>query len=272
MRSRRAWQLAASFAAAVLLLGVIMASWQGGSPAPVAAEMPADPAAPVPAAMREPDDDPGSPPATTEAADSRPDVARLFALDAAGRLVIDADTGMALEALIGDMPEQPSPLDVRRTEDALRKGLPAREAARAIGLLRSYRAYVAEVESQVAPGGIPQSLDEVDALFDRMTALRLRHFDRATAEALFGTHDAYARYTMQTTFIEQDGSLSGPVKQDRLDRLRAQLPEEVKAMIPLLSPEMEQVEREVARMRREGATDEQVEAFRHRQALPRPGG
>jgi lipase chaperone LimK len=173
---------------------------------------------------------------------------------------------------MGDLPEQPSPLDVQRMEDALRKGLPAREAARAIGLLRSYRAYVAEVESQVAPGGIPQSLDDVNALFDRMAALRLKHFDRATADRLFGTHEAYARYTMQSTFIEQDGSLSGPVKQDRLDRLRAQLPEEVRAMIPPLSPELEQMEREVARMRREGATDEQVEAFRQRQALPRPGG
>lgn len=272
MRSRRAWQLAASSAVAVLLLGVVIASWLGGSPPPAAAGIPAVQAEPAPAAESAPDDDPGAPPATAEAADARPDVARLFELDAAGHLVIDADTGVALEALIGDLPEQPSPLDVRRTEDALRKGLPAREAAKAIGLLRSYRAYVAEVESQVAPGGIPQSLGEVDALFDRMAALRLKHFDRATAEALFGTHDAYARYTMQTTFIEQDGSLSGPVKQDRLDRLRAQLPEEVKAMIPPLSPEMEQVEREVARMRREGANDEQVEAFRQRQALPRPGG
>jgi len=230
------------------------------------------PAAPVSAAEPAPEGDPGTPSATTEAAETRPDVARFFALDAEGHLVIDADTGVALEALIGDLPEQPSPLDVRRTEDALRKGLPAREAAKAISLLRSYRAYVAEVESQVAPGAIPQSLGEVNAWFDRMAAVRLRHFDRATAEALFGAHDAYARYAMQITFIEQDGSLSGPVKQDRLDRLRAQLPEEVKAMIPPLSPEMEQVEREVARMRRAGATDAQVEAFRQRQALPRAGG
>ena len=272
MRSRRARQLAASAAVVIMLLGVALAYWLGGAAPPPVEDALAPPAAPAPVAQRAGGDEPGPSPTEAEPADTRLDVARLFELDSAGHLIIDGDTGVALEALVGDLPEQPSPLDVQRTEDSLRKGLPAREAAKAIGLLRSYRAYVAEVESQVAPGGIPQNLDEVNVLFDRMAALRLKHFDRATAEALFGTHEAYARYTMQTTFIEQDPSLSGPVKQDRLDRLRAQLPEDVKAMIPPLSPEMEQLEREVARMRREGATDEQVEAFRQRQALPRPGG
>ncbi len=261
---------------ALLLLGVAVAYWSGGDRSdaapPPAEDALASPAAPVLVAQRAEGDEPEPAPTGAEPTDARPDVARLFELDEAGHLVIDADTGVALEALVGDLPEQPSPLDVQRTEDSLRKGLPAREAAKAIGLLRSYRAYVAEVESQVSPGGIPQNLDEVNALFDRMSTLRLKYFDRATAEALFGSHEAFARYTMQTTFIEQDPNLSGPVKQDRLDRLRAQLSEEVRAMIPPLSQEMEQLEREVARMRREGASDEQVEAFRQRQALPRPGG
>lgn len=265
-------QFVASFAVAVLLLAGMLAYWLVGVGPPAAQAVAALPSETLPGVQRTGGEDPGQELTETEPADERPDVARLFELDAAGHLVINADTGVALETLVGDLPEQPSPLDVQRTEDALRKGLPALEAARAIGLLRSYRAYVADVESQVAPGGIPHSLDDVNALFDRMAAVRLKHFDRATADALFGTHEAYARYSMQTTFIEQDSSLSGPVKQDHLDRLKAQLPEEVRAMIPPLSPELEQIEREVARMRREGATDEQVETFRQRQAVPRPGG
>lgn len=265
-------QFAASFVVAVLLLVGMLAYWLGDAKPPAAQAVVALSAGDMPGGQRTGAEDAAPLPDETVPSDARPDVARLFELDAAGHLVIDANTGVALEALVGDLPEQPSPLDVQRTEDALRKGLPAREAAKAIGLMRSYRAYVADVESQVAPGGIPQSLDDVNAWFDRMAAVRLKHFDRATADALFGTHEAYARYTMQTTFIEQDSSLSGPVKQDRLDRLRAQLPEDVRAMIPPLSPELEQMEREVARMRREGATDEQVEMFRQRQAVPRPGG
>jgi lipase chaperone LimK len=200
------------------------------------------------------------------------DAARLFELGFAGGLVIDQDTRAALEILMADMGDPPSPQDVQRIEDALRKGLPAREAEQAVGLLRNYRAYVAEVEQQMAPRGIPGSVDEMNAWFDQMAAVRQRHFDPAMSDVLFGAHEAYARYSMEVGFIEQDPSLSGPARQERLDRLREQLPDSAKALMPPQTPEMAQLERDIAQARRDGATEAQVEALRQQRLGGRPGG
>jgi lipase chaperone LimK len=193
---------------------------------------------------------------------TRLDAARLFELGFAGGLVIDQDTRVALEILMADMADPPTDQDVQRIEDALRQGLPAREAAQAVGLLRSYRSYVGDIEQQISPRGIPANVQEMNALFDDMAAVRQRHFDPATADALFGAHEAYARYSMEASFIEQDPSLDGPARQERLDRLREQLPPQVKALVPSLSPQMAQLEQDIAQARRDGATEAQVEALR----------
>jgi lipase chaperone LimK len=201
---------------------------------------------------------------------TRLDAARLFELGFAGGLVIDQDTRVALEILMADMADPPTAQDMQRIEDALRQGLPAREAAQAVGLLRSYRSYVGDIEQQISPRGIPANVQEMNALFNDMAAVRLRHFDPATADALFGAHEAYARYSMEASFIEQDPSLDGPARQERLDRLREQLPPEVKALVPSLSPEMAQLEQDIAQARRDGATEAQVEVLRQQRLAGLP--
>lgn len=190
------------------------------------------------------------------------DAARLFELGFAGGLVIDPQTRTALEILMADMGEPPTPQDLQRIEDALRKGLPPREAEQAIRLVHDYRAYVDEMEQQIAPRGIPGNVQEMNALFDDMAAVRQRHFDTSTADALFGAHEAYARYAMEASFIEQDESLSGPARQEQLDRLREQLPEAAKALLPVLTPAQALLEQQIAQARRNGATEAQVEAMR----------
>ena len=196
------------------------------------------------------------------------DAARLFELGFAGGLVIDPQTRTALEILMADMGDPPTPQDLQRIEDALRKGLPAREAEQAIRLVRDYRAYVNEMEQQIAPRGIPATVQEMNALFDDMAAVRQRHFDAGTADALFGAHEVYARYAMEASLIEQDESLSGPARQEQLDRLREQLPEAAKALLPALTPAETQLEQQIAQARRNGATETQVEAMRQQAGVP----
>lgn len=261
--------LAAVLAVAVLALGCGLAYvWLADAPEPAGA---AGAGAARPAAAPQA----GQAGAATGAGladlgSTRLDAARLFELGFAGGLVIDQDTRVALEILMADMADPPTAQDMQRIEDALRQGLPAREAAQAVGLLRSYRSYVGDIEQQISPRGIPANVQEMNALFDDMAAVRLKHFDPATADALFGAHEAYARYSMEASFIEQDPGLDGPARQARLDRLREQLPPQVKALVPALSPQMAQLEQDIAQARRDGATEAQVEVLRQQRLAGLP--
>lgn len=176
----------------------------------------------------------GSPDAVdiVDALGHRLDAARLFELGFAGGLVIDGGTRASIEAVINSLPDPLSEQDLQRLERTLREGLPKDDAERAIKLFTDYRAYTADVQEQMAPLGIPSSLQEANAFFDRMEAIKQRHFDAGTAQALFGPHDAYARITMEAMFVEQDASLTPEQKKARLDALRAQLPPDQRSLIP----------------------------------------
>ena len=82
------------------------------------------------------------------------------------------------------------------------------------------------------PRGIPNSLEEARVFFDQMDAVKRRHFDEATANALFGADDAHARITMEAMFVQQSTTLTPEQKKAQLDALRARLPADQKALIP----------------------------------------
>ncbi len=163
--------------------------------------------------------------------------ARLFELGFAGGLVIDRDTRASIEALLNSMPEELSEKDLARLERTLREGLPKEDAEKALKLVRDYRGYTKDVRDEMLPKGIPNSLEESMTFFDQMDAVRRRYFDDATANALFGPYDGYARITMEAMFVQQDATLTPEQKNQRLDALRAKLPPEEKALIPRYVPE-----------------------------------
>jgi lipase chaperone LimK len=158
--------------------------------------------------------------------------ARLFELGFAGGLVIDRDTRAVIEAVLNSMPEQPSEQDLQRLERTLREGLPREDAERAIKLFGSYRSYTADVRQQMEPLGVPRNLQEMNAFFDQMEAIKRRHFDDPTVQALFGAADMHARVSMEAMFVDQDPSLTLEQKKQRLDELRARLPAEQQSLIP----------------------------------------
>lgn len=160
------------------------------------------------------------------------DAARLFELGFAGGLVIDRDTRAVIEAVLNSMPEQPSADDLQRLERTLREGLPREDAERALKLFGSYRDYTADVRQQMEPLGVPRNLQEMNAFFDQMEAIKQRHFDAATAQALFGAADMHARVSMEAMFVDQDPSLTLAQKKQRLDELRAKLPPDQRSLIP----------------------------------------
>jgi lipase chaperone LimK len=160
------------------------------------------------------------------------DAARLFELGFAGGLVIDRDTRASIEALLNTLPEQLSDDDLARLERTLREGLPKEDAERALKLINDYRAYTEEVRVEMMPKGIPTSLEEARSFFDQMEAVKRRHFDEATANALFGPDDGYARVTMEAMFVQQSTTLTPEQKKAQLDELRAKLPPDQKSLIP----------------------------------------
>jgi lipase chaperone LimK len=167
----------------------------------------------------------------SQAAGLQLDAARMFELGYAGGLVIDANTRSALEAVMASMPDEPTDADLAKLEKTLRESMPSAEADRAMKLVRGYRDYTREVKTQMAPMGIPQSMDEANAFFDRMAATRAKYFDASTNKAMFGDHDEHARITMQAMFVAQDASLSFAEKKARLDALRAKLPADQRSLI-----------------------------------------
>lgn len=184
------------------------------------------------AALGEPAPSPSSPVTVSDAMGTTLDAARLFELGFAGGLVIDRDTRAVIEAVLNSMPEQPSEQDLQRLERTLREGLPHEDAEKAIRLFGSYRSYTADIRQQMEPMGIPGNLQEMNAFFDQMEAIKHRHFDDATAQALFGAADMHARVSMEAMFVDQDASLTLEQKKQRLDELRARLPPEQQSLIP----------------------------------------
>lgn len=199
-----------------------------GAPSTAPGAMPGQPAAGSGAGAAQ------SPSAVTvvDALGGKLDAARLFELGFAGGLVIDRDTRAAIEAVLNSMPDEPTEQDLARLERTLREGLPKDDADKAIKLFTDYRAFTTAVQDEIQPMGIPNNMQEANVFFDRMDALKRRHFDDATASALFGQHDANARITMEAMFVEQDNSLTPEQKKERLDALRAKLPPDQQSLIP----------------------------------------
>lgn len=165
------------------------------------------------------------------------DAARLFELGFAGGLVIDRDTRASIEALLNSLPEDLSDKDLERLERTLREGLPKEDAEKAFKLINDYRDYTQEVRDVMQPKGIPTSMEEAKAFFDQMEAVKRRHFDETTANALFGQADTHARLTMEAMFVQQDNALTPEQKNAQLDALRAQLPADQQSLIPKYVPD-----------------------------------
>jgi len=160
------------------------------------------------------------------------DAARLFDLGFAGGLTIDRDTRTALEALSTAMPDEASEADMQKLESTLRRGLPPEDAEKAIKLFHDYRDYQADMKLELPTLGTPESQEASNAYFDRVMQMQRKHFDEATAKALFGQDIQNARLGSLASFINRDSGLSPAQRKEQLDALRALLPADQRSLIP----------------------------------------
>lgn len=192
------------------------------------------PAAPATTAMR-----PVLPgvPADGPAATPPEDPARVFDLGFAGGLLIDASTVSALDRLQAGLGDNPTPEALARLEQQLREGLPREDADKAIRLFNGYRAYSHEMRTEVMALGVPQTREAADALLARMTAVQHRHFDAASADAMFGDQNRLSKVVLDASLVQNDPGLSDAQKKTRLDALRYTLPENQRHVVPDLPPQ-----------------------------------
>lgn len=164
------------------------------------------------------------------------DASRLFDLGFAGGLNIDQQTRSTLDTLLMNMSDTPEAQEIEKLEWTLRNGLPKDDAEKAIKMFHGYRAYLGDMRGEMQQLGIPDTPAAATAYFDQLALLQRRHFDDATASALFGQENQNARLVMQATFINQNQALSPSEKTEQLEQLRAQLPPERRDIIPIAEP------------------------------------
>ncbi|WP_298189388.1 lipase secretion chaperone [uncultured Pseudomonas sp.] len=114
--------------------------------------------------------------------------------------------------------------------------LPEPALGQFIGLLGDYmdykRASLALLQQPMSAAQQRSSDGQLIALqraFEQLAQLRRAHFSSAAAEALFGAEEAYGRYTLENLALMARDDLSAQGKALAQERLRAQLPEAMRA-------------------------------------------
>ncbi len=110
---------------------------------------------------------------------------------------------------------------------------------------------------QTDPAAQLQALQQA---FSEMAQLRRQHFSSVAVEALFGTEEAYSRYTLDNLALMAREDLSDEAKAMAQQRLREQLPEAMRLSEERQAQAIEQ-QAQSERLWREGASEEQVRQF-----------
>lgn len=186
--------------------------------------------------------------------------------------------GKTLSSLGGDLPygelrrmfdyflsawgEQDLNAIVERIDREIQSQLPAPQSDAAKALLRKYLKYKeALVALDKTPNAQGQGVEAIRKRFDGMLALRGQFFTPREDAAMFGFDDAYDRDAIARLEIHQNSTLSEAQKQDRLAVLDAAMPAAVKAEREA-PRQIIHLENQVAALRAQGGTDEQVFALR----------
>jgi hypothetical protein len=171
--------------------------------------------------------------AASQEPSSRPDLSALaadlpqmFPLDQQGRIEVGPDLQAVLDALSSRLLAEALPGDLDWLLQELDSALGAGTGQQAAQLLRRYYGYRREADSLSRQPRL-DSLAAMQQHLQDTIALRRRHFDRKTADLLFGLEEARSLYGIRAMQIEVDESLSGAEKAARIEALQQSLPSEV---------------------------------------------
>lgn len=139
-----------------------------------------------------------------------------FRVNDAGRLVLDEQTRLNMEALFART-------ERHRLAEAKQQAvepLPAGAEAQAAELLEQYDNYQQAQRQAYPPGIAPATEEAALAELDGLHALRAAHFGPIVARALYGREEALSRELVELMRLEKDQSLTMEEKAARAQQLR----------------------------------------------------
>jgi lipase chaperone LimK len=144
-----------------------------------------------------------------------------FRTDDTGKLIIDEQTRLNMEALLA----RTDPDALSKIQDTITHNLPSTAAAQASALLDRYQNYSRAQRQAYPPGEAPATEEAALAELDGLHALRVAHFGSDTAQALYGAEEALTRSLIELMRLEKDQSLTMEEKAARAQQLYDTLPE-----------------------------------------------
>jgi lipase chaperone LimK len=186
-------------------------------------------------------------------------------VDHFGGLALDHELRASLDALLEHLPADADAAQIAALREAiLDSQLPFAAAGELADLMESYHTYRRTLDELQAEADAPESLHALEEQLELLAQLRRRHFDDATADALFGREEAHTRYTLAALAVESDPRLTPEKRVARLRELQRELPPEL-AAIETGDPQLAALERQIDELRAAGASEAQVRALRLRQ-------
>jgi hypothetical protein len=161
------------------------------------------------AAGTEPDDAVPEEKVTAQAND------QTFRVNDSGRLVLDEQTRLNMEALFARTPRD----DLAKAKQQAVEPLPAGAAAQATDLLENYDNYQQAQRQAYPPGVAPATEEAALAELEGLHALRSAHFGAVIARALYGEEEIVSRQLIELMRLEKDQSLTMEEKAERAQQI-----------------------------------------------------
>lgn len=158
-------------------------------------------------------------PAEPAAPAGRTDPNNPFRVDAAGKLVLDEQTRLNMEALFAQTDRAALP----EAQQNITSKLPPSAAAAAADLLERYDNYSKAQRQAYPPGVAPATEEAALAELEGLHALRVAHFGPETAKALYGNEESVTRSLIDLMRVEKDQGLTMEQKAERAQRLHDEI-------------------------------------------------
>lgn len=179
-------------------------------------------------------------------------------VDAQGAFVPDAAALRFFEYFLAALGERDEASLRALIAAEIEKRLPASARASALTFLDTYLHYRQEAGDL---GRISKDPDDLHAAVDTLYALRRDIFGEKLADTLFAEEEAVRTHALERRLLLADTSLDESERKARLDALDRDLPEPLQRARTQASLPID-VRDEVANMRKQGATDDEVFAMR----------
>lgn len=127
-----------------------------------------------------------------------------FRVDNAGKLVVDEQTRLNIEALFA----RTDPAALVDAQQEVTQKLPPAAAAEAAALLERYGNYSKAQRHAYPPGVAPSTEEAALAELEGLHALRVAHFGAEAAKAFYGAEEAITRSLIELMRLEKDQSLT----------------------------------------------------------------